>query len=107
MVRFLSIVNAKDTIERRLNRTILFNAGIIRRSEGRSRSEAEYLSICTLLDSLRTQPDGENVRERLVTIVERAYPRHLWDVLDYCACKSGEQRQRSPSPTPTRPPPAA
>jgi hypothetical protein len=85
-------LRANDNVRRRLVKTILLNAYIIQKTEFKSRREAEYLSICTLLDSLRTQPGGENARDILMTIVERAYPQHLRDVLEFSSWVSGERK---------------
>jgi hypothetical protein len=81
-LRLTNILHAEDSIERRLYKIIRFNARIIRKVEGKSRDDAVYWAIRTLLDSLRTQgsPDGR----RIVTgIVEKCYPQHLKNILRY------------------------
>jgi hypothetical protein len=91
-MRLFDIIRANDNLRRRLVQTILLNAYIIQKTEFKSRREAEYLSICTLLDSLRTQTGGENARAILITIVERAYPQHLRDVLEFSDWLSGRRK---------------
>ena len=91
-MRLFDIIRANDNVRRRLVQTILLNAYIIQKTEFKSRREAEYLSICTLLDSLRTQTDGENARAILIMIVERAYPQHLRDVLEFSDWLSGRRK---------------
>ena len=91
-MRLFDILRANDNIRRRLVQTILLNAYIIQKTEFKSRREAEYLSICTLLDSLRTQTGGANARAILIMIVERAYPQHLRDVLEFSDWQSGRRK---------------
>ena len=91
-MRLFDIIRANDNVRQRLVQTILLNAYIIQKTESKSRREAEYLSICTLLDSLRTQTGGENAHDILILIVERAYPQHLRDVLEFSDWLSGERK---------------
>jgi hypothetical protein len=91
-MRLFDIIKANDDVQRRLVQTILLNAHIIQKAESKSLREAEYLSICSLLASLRTQTGGENARDILMMIVERAYPQHLRDVLEFSGWLSGERK---------------
>ena len=91
-MRLFDILRANDDVRRRLVQTILLNAYIIQKTESKSRQEAEYLAICTLLDSLRTQKGGENARNILMAIVKKAYPQHLRDVLEFSGWRSGERK---------------
>ena len=91
-MRLFDIIRAKDNVRRRLVQTIRLNTYIIQKTESKSCREAEYLAICTLLDSLRTQTGGENARDILIAIVKRAYPQHLQDVLEFSGWRSGERK---------------
>ena len=91
-MRLFDIIRANDDVQRRLVQTLLLNAYFIQETEFKSRREAEYLSICSLLDSLRTQTGGEKARDTLMMIVERAYPQHLRDVLEFSGWLSGERK---------------
>ncbi len=91
-MKLFDIIRANDNVRRRLVQTILLNAYILQKTEFKSRREAEYLSICTLLDSLRTQTGGKNARDILIMIVKRAYPQHLRDVLEFSDWLSGDRR---------------
>ena len=83
------ITEAEDTLKQRLVQTIFFNSIIIQMTEGRSFSEAEYLSICTLLDSLRAQVGDADAVKIVMPIVETEYPWHLEKVIEYSARVSG------------------
>jgi hypothetical protein len=93
-MRLFDILRANDNVRRRLVQTILLNAYIIQKTESKSPREAEYLSICTLLDSLRAQTGGANARAILIMIVERAYPQHLRDVLEFSDWLGGGRKLR-------------
>src|SRR5205823_9020079 len=68
-IRLIKILEAEDSVEQRLLKTIRFNARIIQKMEGKSYLEAVYWSIRTLLDSLRTQVRGEDDRKIVIEIV--------------------------------------
>src|SRR5260370_31173809 len=84
-MRVFEILKATDSTEQRMIKTIRFDARVIQRAEGRSRAEAEYWSIRTLLDSLRAQERREDVARIVMKIVEKRYPQHLQTILSYSA----------------------
>jgi hypothetical protein len=84
-MRLFDILEATDSIEQRVIKTIRFNARIIQQAEGVNRAEAVYVSIRTMLDSFRAQEHGDVRCKALMKIVERRYPRQLPDVLRYSA----------------------
>lgn len=62
--------------EKLLAEMIVHNAEYIQRTEGRSRKDAEYLAICTLLNDLSRRPNGEQGCRDVMTLVHRNYRVH-------------------------------
>ena len=80
----------KNKTEQIMIESIRNNADLIQKSEGKGRSEAEYLSICTLLDDLRSRVRGDEGRKLVMVIVARDYPYLLDDVVRYSEWARGK-----------------
>ncbi len=65
------------------------NADIIERDEKRSRVDAEYLSICLVLDDLSSRPNGKVGHQAVMDILTKEYSQHHNDVMTYLAVESG------------------
>jgi hypothetical protein len=61
----------KNRTEQIIIESIRRNADLIQKSEGKGCSEADYLSICALLDDLRSRVRGDEGRRLLMVIVAR------------------------------------
>jgi hypothetical protein len=68
---------------------IEFNADLIEKDEGKSRLEAEYRSICLLLDDLYKRLHSKNDRLTVMDMLKNEYSHHHNDVLAYLAVKYG------------------
>ena len=91
-MRVFEILKATDSAEQRIIKTIRFDARFMRRVEGRSRAEAEYWSIRTLLDSLRAQQCGDDGARIVMKVVEERYPQHLQNILRYAAWRGSQDQ---------------
>lgn len=80
----------KDDDRKMLLDLLKHNADIIERTEGKSRSEAEYLAFCLIIDDLRKRPNGRAGHQQMMRILESDYPQHLSDVLTYVAWSIGK-----------------
>ena len=94
-MRLIKILEAEDSVEQRLLKTIRFNARIIHKMEGKSYLETVHWSIRTLLDSLRTQVRGEDDRKIVIEIVRKRYPQHLQNILRYSAWISSHDEAKT------------
>jgi hypothetical protein len=65
------------------------NADIIVKDEGRSRIDAEYLSICLILDDLATRENGQKGQRLIMDMLLKEFAQHHNDVMTYLAVKSG------------------
>ena len=65
------------------------NVDVIEKEEGRSRIDAEYLSICLLLDDLTKRENGQKGHQLIMDILLKEHTQHHNDVLTYLAVKSG------------------
>ena len=70
--------------------SIRHNAEVIQKSEGKDRTEAEYLSICALLYDLRGRERGSEGCKLAMVIVARDYPHLLNDIVRYSEWDSGK-----------------
>ena len=68
---------------------ITHNADMIEKEEGRTREDAEYLSICLVLDDLATRPSGQKGHQIVMDILSNEYLQHRNDVMTYLAVQSG------------------
>jgi len=91
-MKVFELLKATDSAEQRIIKTIRFDARVMRRVEGRSRAEAEYWSIRTLLDSVRAQERGEDGARIVMKIVEKRYPQHLQNILRYAAWRGSQDQ---------------
>lgn len=64
-------------------------AEVIERDEGRSRQDAVFLAIVTLLDDLKVKPNGQDGARLTVDLVRTEYPDHFNDVLMYLGWRDG------------------
>ena len=80
----------KDKSRRLLLDLIAHNAEIIERDEGKSRSEAEYLAICRIIDDLRRRPNGREGYLKVMDILKNEHQRHLNEVVTYFAWATGQ-----------------
>jgi hypothetical protein len=80
----------KDKSRRLLLDSIAHNAEIIERDEGKSRSEAEYLAICRIIDDLRRRPNGREGYPKVMDILKNEHQRHLNEVVTYVAWATGQ-----------------
>ena len=78
----INILDAQDSIEKRLIKTIRFNARVIQTTEARNSADAVYWAIRRLLDSLRKQHATDGCRT-LMQMVKTRYPEHLQNLLRY------------------------
>jgi hypothetical protein len=69
---------------------ISHNADVIERTEGKSRKDAEYLAICTLIDDLSKRPNGRQGYLEVMEILKTRYPEHLNDVITYVGWSTGK-----------------
>jgi hypothetical protein len=68
---------------------IEYVADIIEQDESKSRTEAEFQSICMLLDDLYKRVHGNTDRLKVMDMIKDEYSHHHDDVLDYLAVKYG------------------
>jgi len=68
---------------------IRHNADMIIEDEGKSKNDAEYISICMLLDDLTTRENGHKGQRLVMDILLKEYVQHHNDVITYLAVKSG------------------
>jgi hypothetical protein len=85
----------KTKSQKQLADMIAHNADIIQRTEGKSRKDAEYLSICTLLDDLSQRSNGSTGWRETMALVQADYPQHLNDVMTYVGWSSGQLKLNS------------
>lgn len=65
------------------------NANLIENDESRTRLDAEYLSICLILDDLANRPDGKKGHQLVMEILSKEYSQHHNHVMTYLAVQSG------------------
>lgn len=70
-----------------LHDLIEHNADQIKTTEKKSRTDAEYLAICLILDDLKQRPNGANGYRLVIDILFNEYSKHQNDVLTYLAVK--------------------
>lgn len=87
---FGSLFGDKDRKRKRLLELIEHNADWIEKDEGRTRIDAEYLSICLVLDDLATRPNGQKGHQVVMDILSNEYSEHHNDVMTYLVVKSGK-----------------
>jgi hypothetical protein len=80
----------KDKSRQLLLDLISHNVDIIERDEGKSRSEAEYLAICLIIDDLRKRPNGREGYMQVIDILQSEYDSHLNDIMTYVAWSTGK-----------------
>jgi len=68
---------------------IEYAADMIEQDEGKSRMEAEFRSICLLMDDLYKRLHGKEDRLTVMDLLKEEYSHHHNDVLDYLAVKYG------------------
>ena len=78
-----------DKGKKMLRDIIEHNADMIEKDEGKSRLEAEYLSICLLIDDLAKRLHGKKDRLTVMDMLKNEYSHHHNDVLAYLAVKYG------------------
>lgn len=78
-----------DKSKKMLRDIIECNADMFEKVEGQSRLEAEYRSICLLLDDLSKRLHGNKDRLTVMDMLENEYSHHHSDVLAYLAVKYG------------------
>lgn len=76
-----------DKAKKMLRDIIEHNADMIEKDEDKSRLEAEYRSICLLLDDLAKRLHGKEDRQTVMDILNNEYAHHHNDVLTYLAVK--------------------
>ena len=81
----------KPSPDKMLVDLIEHNADQIVATEGKTRDEATYLSICLVLDDLKTRPNGAAGHKAIMDMLLMGqYQKHTNDVLTYLAWSSGE-----------------
>ncbi|GJQ58445.1 MAG: hypothetical protein D8M57_14550 [Candidatus Scalindua sp. AMX11] len=83
-----SLFGKKD--KKMLLELVEHNADMIEKDEGRTRTDAEYLSICLVLDDLATRPNGNKGYKIIMDMLQNEYSQHHNDVFTYLAVKSGK-----------------
>jgi len=68
---------------------IRYNADMIRKKEGRSQADAEYLSICMFLDDLATKENGLKGHRLIMNMLLKEFSEHHNDVMTYLALQTG------------------
>lgn len=77
--------------EKKLLRELIeHNADMIEKDEGRTRHDAEYLSICLVLDDLATRPHGVKGHKIIMDMLSNEYSHHHNDVITYLAVSRGK-----------------
>ena len=76
--------------DRLLEELILHNTDIIERDEGKTHAEAEYLSICLIIDDLSRRPNGRAGYLEIMKILQTEYPQHFNDVITYVGWSTGQ-----------------
>ncbi len=74
----------------RLFEMIEYRASVIEKDEGRTRADAEYLSLCSFLDDLATRPNGLGGYKIIMDLLTNEYSQHHNDVITYLAAISGK-----------------
>jgi hypothetical protein len=78
-----------------LARLIEDNADHVVQTEGKDRKEATYLSICLLLDDLKTRPNGkEGYQEVMNLLLTGQYQEHMNDIMTYLAWSTGKLKYK-------------
>jgi len=67
------------------------NANTIRQNESKPFREAEYLSICCLLDGLRTRSDGLGYFSVVIDILAKEHSQYQADAWMFLSVITGEQ----------------
>ncbi len=80
----------EDKFRKMLLELIEYNADAIEKDEGRTRVDAEYLSICLVLDDLATRPNGLKGHQAVMDMLSNEYSEHHNDVMTYLVVKSGK-----------------
>jgi hypothetical protein len=78
-----------DKGKKMLRDIIEYNADMFEKVEGKSRLEAEYLSICLLLYDISKRLHGNKDRLTVMDMLKNEYSHHHNDVLAYLAVKYG------------------
>jgi hypothetical protein len=58
-------------------------------AQGKSRQEAEYLALCSVIDDLNKQPDGARAYRTMLQMLEQEYRDQLDEVITYIAWSRG------------------
>lgn len=80
----------KDNSRKMLVDLLTHNADVIEKSEGKDRSEAEYLAACLIIDDLSRRPNGREGYQQMMEILKADYPQHLNDVITYVGWSTGK-----------------
>ena len=83
-----SLFGNKD--KKMLYELIEHNADMIEKDEGRTRHDAEYLSICLVLDDLANRPNGAKGYKVIMDMLSNEYSQHHNDVITYLAVSTGK-----------------
>lgn len=78
-----SLFGNKD--RRLLLELIEHNADMIEINEKRTRADAEYLALCSVLNDLATRPNGQEGHKLVMDILLNEYSQHHNDVITYLA----------------------
>ena len=84
------IFKPKPSKDALLKDMIAHNAMIILTTEEKTQAEAEYLSICLLIDDLSARPNGREGYKQIMIILERNFPQHSGDVITYVGWSTGK-----------------
>ena len=79
----------KDKSKELLSDLLVYNADLIQKQEGKSHAEAVYLAACTIIDDLRTRPNGQDGHRKLMELLESDYPQQFNDVITYIGWSTG------------------
>ena len=85
-------LDPNDSTGQLLLDSVVYNADIIERTEGKTRHDAEYLALCALIDDLRTRERGSTGIRKLQEVVAIAFPQHSRDLAIYIDWADGKAR---------------
>ena len=79
-----------DRQKKELLDLIQHNTDMIMKKEGRTRHDAEYITICYILNDLADRTNGSKGREIIMEMLLNEYSQHHSDVMTYLAVTSGQ-----------------